>query len=68
MARWGQAPNTFAAAIVAQAVQPMFLGAAPGQSSTVFQINLPVPAPPNASDNVSVSGNQSQARILLYAK
>jgi uncharacterized protein (TIGR03437 family) len=53
-------------------LQPLFLGAAPGESSGVFQVNLQVPAPPQSSDSDSIrvwsSGGQSQTFLRLYAK
>lgn len=41
-----------------EAVQPAFFGAAPGESTGVFQLNVPLPPPVNPGfDSLSVSGN-----------
>jgi uncharacterized protein (TIGR03437 family) len=53
-------------------VQPAFLGAAPGESTAVFQLNVQVPAPTDggSSDIISIftSNGQSQALVRVYVK
>jgi uncharacterized protein (TIGR03437 family) len=53
-------------------VQPAFLGAAPGESSAVFQLNVQAPAPTDGgnSDTINIlsSSGQSQALVRVYVK